>query len=98
MKKIQTKIKMNSIKAKITYIILSIVIVLSITLGVISSYLNYKTTFDALEQTMTETSVIAAERVIKELESYKNVAIGTGIIKDLSDSNVSVSEKQKIID
>lgn len=89
---------MNSIKTKITFIILSIVIVLSITLGVISSYLNYKTTFDALEQTMTETSVIASERIIKELESYKNIAIGTGIIKDLSDSNVSVSEKQKIID
>lgn len=99
MKKIQiTKIKMNSIKTKITFIILSVVIVLSITLGAISSYLNYKTTYDALEQTMTETAVIAAERVIKEIESYKNVAMGVGSIKDLSDSDVSVSEKQKIID
>ncbi len=90
-------IKLNSIKSKITLIILSVVMVLSITLGIISGFLNYKTAHDTLEQTMTETAKIAADRVAVELKEYSDITAETGRTEILSDPQTPIKEKKKVI-
>ncbi len=47
---------------------------------------------------MSETAVLAAERIEQELSAYRNVAMDTGCIPQLSDTAVPVEEKQAIID
>jgi len=88
---------MKSIKSKIIITILCIVLILCIILGATSSYLNYKTATDVLEKSMTETATLASERIQKELEITKQVAIDTGCIARLSSTEVTVEQKQEII-
>jgi len=96
MRKFKVKsIKLISIKSKIIFNILSIVIVLSVTLGTISSFLSYKSTHDTLEQTMTETAKLASDRVHTELELYSNIAAESGKMSVLSDPNVTLEQKKK---
>jgi len=90
-------IRFNSIKSKIILIVLSTVIFLSITLGVISCILNYQTVEDSLELTMTAAVDIAAKSVNSELTSYRNIAMEIGSLRDLSDENVTDEEKQMIL-
>lgn len=47
---------------------------------------------------MSETAALAAERIEQELTAYRNVAMDTGCIPQLSDASVSVEEKRSIID
>ena len=47
---------------------------------------------------MSETAVLAAERVEQELIAYRNVAMDTGCIPQLSDGMASVEVKRAIID
>lgn len=51
-----------------------------------------------VEQMMSQTAVLAAGRVQQELKAYKNVVMEVGGIPQLSDPEVSVEEKQAIID
>lgn len=75
-----------------------IIIAVSLILtGAISIYLNYSSTNQTLEQTMTETAALAADRVSHELKEYMNVATDTGRDARLSDSGLSISEKQAIM-
>ena len=47
---------------------------------------------------MSETAVLAAGRIEQELTAYKNVAMDTGCISQLSDGTVSLDEKRAIMD
>ena len=47
---------------------------------------------------MSQTAVLAAERIEQELTAYKNVAMDTGCIPQLSDNEVPAEEKRAIID
>ena len=47
---------------------------------------------------MGQTAVLAANRIEQELSAYKNVAIDTGCISQLSDASVPVEEKRAIMD
>ena len=47
---------------------------------------------------MSESATLAAERVEQELSAYKNVAMDTGCIPQLSDASVSVDIQRSIID
>ena len=47
---------------------------------------------------MSETAVLAAERIEQELTAYKNVAMDTGCIPQLLDETVSLEEKRSLID
>ncbi len=60
--------------------------------------LNYRSTLSTVEQMMRETAVLAGERIEQELGAYRNVAMDTGCIPQLSDENVSKEEKRAIID
>lgn len=50
-----------------------------------------------LEETMTETAEIAAERVEKELESYMNIARELGCVARLSNAEYTVDDKMEIV-
>ena len=89
---------MNSIRKKITVCLMATVLIALIAVGSSSITLNYKSTLATVEQMMGETAVLAAERIEQELTAYKNVAMDTGCIPQLSDASVSVDEKQAVID
>lgn len=76
---------------------LTVAIALGI-LGAVSSYLNYYSSIEMLEQTMQEMAEVASERVEQELNAYKNVAIDAGAIARLADPGQNVQVKKDIID
>lgn len=88
---------MKSVKSKILISIILIVFLSLAFVGGSSVYMNYSSTVDTLEQSMKETAKIASERVSKELQSYINVSKDVGCMSQLSDSALSVSEKESLI-
>ncbi len=89
---------MKSIRTKITLSLILTVLVGLVASGTSSIALNYNNTMSTVEQMMSETAVLAAGRVQQELEVYKNVVMEVGCIPQLSDPEVTVKEKQSIID
>ena len=89
---------MTSIRKKITVCLMSTVLIALILVGGASIVLSYRSTVATVGQMMSETAVLAAERVEQELIAYRNVAMDTGCIPQLSDSGVSLEEKRAIID
>lgn len=88
---------MKSIKMKIISVSTLVLAIAMIILGISACFLNYRSTNDVLKDSMTETAIVTSERIKWELTSYKNIAIEVGTIKELSNSEISVEEKQKII-
>ena len=89
---------MNSIRKKITVSLIATVLIALTAVGASSIFLNYRSTLVTVEQMMGETAILAAERVEQELTAYKNVAMDTGFIAQLSSGSTTVEEKQAIID
>ncbi|MCI8997164.1 MAG: methyl-accepting chemotaxis protein [Lachnospiraceae bacterium] len=89
---------MNSIRKKITICLMATVLIALGVVGASSIALNYRSTIATVDQMMSETAVLAAERIEQELTAYKNVAMDTGCIAQLSDPTVSVEEKRTIIE
>ena len=89
---------MNSIRKKITVCLMATVLVALFAVGASSILLNYRSTIATVEQLMSQTAVLAAERVEQELNAYKNVAMDTGRITQLASSLTPVEEKKAIID
>ncbi len=89
---------MKSIRKKITISLMATVLIALIAVGSSSITMNYKTTLATVEQMMSETVVLASERIEQELTAYKNVAMDTGCIPQLSDESVSLEDKRAIID
>ena len=89
---------MTSIRKKITVCLMATVVIALLLVGATSITLNYRSTLATVEQMMSETAVLAAERVEQELIAYRNVAMDTGCIPQLSDGMASVEVKRAIID
>ena len=89
---------MNSIRKKITVCLIATVFIALLVVGLSSIALNYRSTLATVEQMMSETAVLAGERIEQELGAYRNVAMDTGCIPQLSDKTVPVEEKRAIID
>ncbi len=89
---------MKTIRARIMRGLTLTVLFFMLLIGIVSSFLNYKSTMDTLDQMMKETSVITAARVEKELDAYRKVAYSVGTLSELSDPDIPVSVKQQIID
>lgn len=89
---------MKSIRKKITVSLMATVLIALIAVGSSSITLNYRSTLATVKEMMSETTVLAAERIEQELSAYKNVAVDTGRIPQLSDKEVSLEEKRAIID
>ncbi len=89
---------MKSIRTKITLCLMVTVLATQLVVGASSITLNYKSTVSTVDQMMSETAVLAAERIEQELTAYKNVAMDTGCIPQLLDETVSLEEKRSLID
>ncbi len=89
---------MKSIRKKITVCLIATVLVALIAVGIASMTLSYRSTLTTVDQMMSQTAQLAAERIEQELTAYKNVAMDTGCIPQLSDSEVPLEEKRAIID
>lgn len=89
---------MKSIRTKITLCLILTVLTALAASGISSIIPNYHSTITTVDHMMSETAVLAAERVEQELAAYKNVAMDTGCIPQLSDSSVALEEKRSIID
>ncbi|MDE6981421.1 MAG: methyl-accepting chemotaxis protein, partial [Lachnospiraceae bacterium] len=89
---------MRSIRTKITVCLILTVLMGLVASGTASISLTYNNTMTTVEQMMGQTAVLAAGRAQKELEAYKNVVMEVGCIPRLSDPEVTVEEKQAVID
>lgn len=69
---------MNSIRKKITVCLMATVVIALLLVGGVSIALNYHSTISTVEQMLSETAVLAAERIDQELTAYKNVVVDTG--------------------
>lgn len=75
---------MKSIRKKITFCLILTVLIALTAAGISSIIPNYHSTITTVDHMMRETAVLAAERVEQELLAYKNVAMDTGCIPQLS--------------
>lgn len=89
---------MKSIRTKILMVMLLTVSVSLILLSIISSWLNYSSTWEMLEETSTGTAAVTADRMAHELNEFKNVAFESGSVAKIADQSVPVSERIAIID
>ena len=89
---------MDSIRKKITVCLMATVLLALAAVGASSIALNYRSTVATVDQMMSETAVLAAERIEQELTAYKNVAMDTGRIAQLSNVFASVEDQRAIID
>ena len=89
---------MKTIKGRIARLVIIVVVAAIFIVGGVSIYLNYNSTNKMLEQTMTETAKLAAERVGQELDKYETIAMEVGSIARLSNAEIAVEDKQAIID
>ncbi len=95
---IQECIEMKSIRRKITTCLIATVCLALLAVGLSSIALNYRSTLGTVGQMMRETALLAGERIEQELTAYRNVAMDTGCIPQLSDEEVPVEEKRAIVD
>ena len=89
---------MKSIRKKITVCLMATVLIALFAVGLSSIALSYRSTVATVDQMMSETAVLAAERIEQELTAYKNVAMDTGCIPELSNPSASLEEKRAVID
>ena len=92
------KYKNKSIKSQLTFIIVGIVVICCLLLGAITSYLNYKSSNKVLTNSALENTKQASKIASQTIKNLKDLTVQTGIIKELSDPNVSVEEKKNIME
>ena len=90
--------EMKSIRKKITVCLMATVLIALVLVGSVSITLNYRSTIATVDQLMSETAVLAAERIEQELTAYKNVAMDTGRITQLANTFTPLEDKRAIID
>lgn len=89
---------MKSIRTKITLCLIVTIVTALFAAGISGIVPNYRSILATVDHMMSETAVLAAERVEQELTAYRNVAMDAGCIPQLSDPEVSTEEKKSIID
>lgn len=88
---------MKSIRSKIAIILLTIIVFLSLSFGVINSFLNIKTSGSILKQAMIETATVTADRIHQELQAYSGRVYDVGSIALLADDAALVDQKQAVL-
>ena len=92
------KVKQENIRTKIMSRMSKTILAATIIIGIVGTIMNYISTMNLLEQTLTETVQIAAERVEQELQVYSNIVYEIGCMTQLSDAEMTVEQKQDFID
>lgn len=88
---------MKSIKSKILVSMILTVVISLLLVGGVGCVLGYQGTQTTLEGNMMEMASLAADRVSYELQLCKNVVSETGHIARLSDPEVTLEEKKKLL-
>ncbi len=88
----------ETIKGKITFSMLTLMIVSLSILGIVTSILNNHSTNSTLRRNMMAIAQVASERVEWELTSYLNLAEDLGLTSRLSRQYVDPEEKQEVLD
>ena len=89
---------MKSIKQKILAGFLTLVAAAALVCGGVGIATNYSSARSMLKQNVTTMAAVAAERVAYELTAYRNAIAGLGMVPELSSSEVSIAEKEQIVD
>lgn len=89
---------MKSIRKRITVCLIAMVLLSLVVVGAASMALGYRNALTTVNTMMRETAVLAADRIEQELTAYKNVAMDTGLIPDLSNDEVPLEDKRALID
>ena len=89
---------MRSIKQKLLVRILAMAAAAALICGGVGIAANYISSHSMLEQSLESTASLAATRVSYELLSYQNAVRGLGMVPELSDDAVPVTEKERIVD
>ena len=86
---------MRSIKQKLLVRILAMTAAAALICGGVGIAANYISSHSMLEQSLESTASLAATRVSYELLSYQNAVRGLGMVPELSDGAVPVTEKER---
>lgn len=89
---------MKSIQQKLLASFLGLTAAAVLICGGVGIAANYFNTYATLERDLTTTATLAADRVSYELASYRNAVEALGMVPELSDPEVSVAEKEAIVD
>lgn len=95
---VANKKKFKSIGTVITQKILLIVLVANLVLGGICAILTYLSSINILENTMNETSKLAAGEIYGTMQKIVTIAYETGSIARLADPDNSLEAKRAILD
>ncbi len=87
----------KSIKTRILVIVCLLVTLSLLSVGATVAYLMYKNSFETLNKTMSETALTSADLVVSSLENFKAVAAETGALTRLSNPEIALEDKRKII-
>ena len=79
--------EMKSIRRKITVCLIATVVITMVAVGAVSITLTYRSTIATVDRMLSETAVLAAERIGQELTAYKNVAMDTGSVPLLTSAS-----------
>ena len=90
-------VTMKSIKSKILIAMLAIGLLTSVVLGACGTMLNFNSSNDVLDKTLSETAEQAAARIELEINRYEAIAAEIGCIGDLSNASLSDAEKSAIV-
>lgn len=88
----------ESIKSRIRNVVILVVAISVVVLTIISSVLNLTSTLSTLEDAMTETAQVTADRISMELQATVNIVTELGSISRLSNDEYTPEQKQELID
>lgn len=94
----QTGSEQTTIRAEIKQHIVRLIVISLSIMGIASSVLNYFSSMQALEKTLTEQAETAAEVVNKTLRSEINLVEVIGTIARLSNEENSVESRQQLLE
>ncbi|WP_101698087.1 methyl-accepting chemotaxis protein [Clostridium minihomine] len=88
---------MKSIRVRIAAILLTIIVILCISFGLVNSILSVHTTDAVLKQSMTKTSGVTADRIHQELAAYTARVYDVGSTSYLADDAVLADQKKTLL-
>ena len=88
--------KLKSIKGKIVALVSAMVLAVCVCLGVLSCYLNFQSSMDVMEETLTDTAAVAANQVAAALRAERNIAAEAGAVIRFSSETSTLAEKQAL--
>lgn len=98
----QKKIKQENdtfigLEKKISKKVVFLLVTFNLILGACGIAASYLSSVSAVQATLDDSSLVAANLVYQAMHEYETLAYETGSIAQLSDPNVSVEEKKKLI-